>query len=127
MTRELEAIKPRLDRLIERIVQEYRPLKIILFGSYAYGQPHEGSDVDLLIIKEDVAPATWQRYVDVRRPVRDLMRETRIYIEPHVLTPDELEQGLRQIKGFYREITEQGLVLYDEITERPAGTMAMAG
>jgi len=126
MTPSLEAIKPQLDRIIARIVQEYRPLKIILFGSYAYGHPHEGSDVDLLIIKEDVPPAMWQRYVDVRRPVRSLMRETRIYIEPHVLTPDELEQGFRQLRSFYREITEQGLVLYDETAGRPISTMAMA-
>ncbi|MBM3889553.1 MAG: nucleotidyltransferase domain-containing protein, partial [Verrucomicrobia bacterium] len=62
MTPSLEAIKPQLDRIIERIVQEYHPLKIILFGSYAYGQPHEGSDVDLLIIKEEVNPRRRDRY-----------------------------------------------------------------
>jgi HEPN domain-containing protein/predicted nucleotidyltransferase len=37
-------------RCARRIVERFRPDKIILFGSYAYGQPHEWSDVDLLVV-----------------------------------------------------------------------------
>ena len=37
-------------RFARRIAERFRPDKIILFGSYAYGKPHEESDVDLLII-----------------------------------------------------------------------------
>ncbi len=33
-----------------QIAERFRPDKIILFGSYAYGQPHDDSDVDLLVI-----------------------------------------------------------------------------
>ena len=32
------------------VARQFRPRKIVLFGSYAYGQPTEGSDVDLLVI-----------------------------------------------------------------------------
>lgn len=32
------------------IVQEFAPLQVILFGSYAYGTPTEDSDVDLLVV-----------------------------------------------------------------------------
>ena len=35
---------------IQRIVSELKPEKIILFGSYAYGNPTPDSDVDLLVI-----------------------------------------------------------------------------
>jgi predicted nucleotidyltransferase len=38
-------------RTAKRIEEQYRPKKIILFGSYAYGEPTQDSDVDLLIIK----------------------------------------------------------------------------
>lgn len=38
-------------RMVEKIAKEYQPRKIILFGSYAYGEPTQDSDVDLLIIK----------------------------------------------------------------------------
>ena len=37
-------------RLARQIAERFHPDKIILFGSYAYGQPHEESDVDLLVI-----------------------------------------------------------------------------
>src|SRR5438477_3465207 len=41
-------------RLIRRFAREvaerFQPEKIILFGSYAYGQPHADSDVDILVI-----------------------------------------------------------------------------
>lgn len=36
--------------LSERIVREFQPDRIILFGSYAYGEPRPDSDVDLLVV-----------------------------------------------------------------------------
>ena len=39
-----------IDKLSERIAQEFHPERIILFGSYAYGQPGPYSDVDLLVL-----------------------------------------------------------------------------
>ena len=40
----------RIAELGQRIVQEFQPEKIILFGSYASGQPRPDSDVDLLVV-----------------------------------------------------------------------------
>ena len=40
----------RIAELSERIVREFQPERIILFGSYAYGQPRPDSDVDLLVV-----------------------------------------------------------------------------
>src|SRR5262244_981073 len=37
-------------RYARAIAEEFQPDKIILFGSYAYGTPHEDSDVDLLVV-----------------------------------------------------------------------------
>ncbi len=37
-------------RYAKQIAEKFQPLKIILFGSYAYGQPHEWSDVDILVV-----------------------------------------------------------------------------
>jgi predicted nucleotidyltransferase len=39
-----------IGELSARIVQEFNPEKIVLFGSYAYGQPSPDSDVDLLVV-----------------------------------------------------------------------------
>jgi len=43
-------IKVIIKRISEKIQREYRPQKIILFGSYAWGKPGRYSDIDLFII-----------------------------------------------------------------------------
>ncbi|MFQ5612593.1 MAG: nucleotidyltransferase domain-containing protein, partial [Anaerolineae bacterium] len=45
-----------IDNIINTIVRHYRPDKIILFGSYAQGNPTEDSDLDLLVIKDSDLP-----------------------------------------------------------------------
>src|SRR5438094_4778425 len=37
-------------RFARQVAERFRPEKIILFGSYAYGTPHADSDVDILVI-----------------------------------------------------------------------------
>src|SRR5438445_8858639 len=37
-------------RFARRVAERFRPDKIILFGSHAYGMPHADSDVDLLVV-----------------------------------------------------------------------------
>ena len=34
------------------LIEQFHPYQVILFGSYAYGEPDEHSDVDLLVVKE---------------------------------------------------------------------------
>jgi predicted nucleotidyltransferase len=38
--------------IIQSIINNYAPRKIVLFGSYARGEAHDGSDIDLMLIKE---------------------------------------------------------------------------
>ena len=45
-----------LQELVQHIVQRLHPHKVLLFGSHAYGQPHEGSDVDLLVVVPNPPP-----------------------------------------------------------------------
>lgn len=102
-------IQSTIQAMIRRLVQGYQPQRIILFGSLAYGHPHDDSDIDLLIIKKtDKTPL--ERRVDVRRLLADPKR--RIPFSPLVLTPDELAQRLAAGDPFYHEITTRGKVLY---------------
>lgn len=48
----MEMEQDRILPIIERL-KALRPSKIILFGSYAYGQPGECSDIDLLVVTDD--------------------------------------------------------------------------
>lgn len=98
-----------IQALAQRIVCAYAPERIVLFGSYAYGTPHEDSDVDLLIIKSTDEPPL-QRRVAVRRLLRDTTRTTPI--ELFVLTPAEVRERLVSGDQFIQDILERGEVLY---------------
>ena len=41
-----------IDQVVEQIVEKFKPQKIILFGSYARGNPHPESDVDMLVVMD---------------------------------------------------------------------------
>ncbi len=105
--------KPQANEILERIVavlkKHYEPEKIILFGSYAYGQPGEESDIDLLIIKETDKPF-FQRLAELRKIVSESRRG--YAFEPVVLTPKELKERLKRGDQFFQTIMEKGTVLY---------------
>jgi predicted nucleotidyltransferase len=108
MTTNKEAKKVIVE-IVEKIKREYRPKKIILFGSYAYGNPGRDSDIDLLVIKD-----TQDRPIDRRGVVRMIVSDPKrfIPIEPIVLTPDEVKKRLKIGDQFLKEIIEKGEVLY---------------
>lgn len=45
-----------IEKVLSEIIARFHPQKVILFGSYAYGQPHEWSDLDLLTVTSDPPP-----------------------------------------------------------------------
>lgn len=96
--------------IVERLKRDYQPEKIILFGSYAYGEPTEDSDIDLLIVKE-----TNQRPIDRRVEVRKLVYDPKrtIAFSPLVYTPEEIEQRLSLGDDFINEILQKGEILYE--------------
>ena len=95
--------------IVQSLVTGYTPEKIILFGSYAYGEPNADSDIDLLIIKE-----TQERFFERLNTVRRVATGTHRHIpfEPIVLTPQEVEQRLQAGDQFIDEILQKGAVLY---------------
>lgn len=80
------------ETILHRIIQGYRPLRVILFGSRADGRPDKDSDLDLLIIK-DTEERPWERARHVRRLLRGTRRETPLDLV--VLTPAEVEARIR--------------------------------
>ena len=73
-------------RYARQIAERFHPDQIILFGSYAYGQPHEQSDVDLLVIM----PA----YDEVNQSIRIyLARLPPFSLDLIVRTPKQVDAG----------------------------------
>lgn len=100
-----------LPSAIERIVSKLRPEKIILFGSYAYGNPTPDSDVDLLVIMKTKAKEV-DRYI----AVSNLLYPRQFPVDILVKTPKEIEVESRKKGNFFlREILTKGKVLYERI------------
>lgn len=98
-----------IDQIVDKLVAEYAPQQIILFGSYASDNAGPDSDIDLLIIKDTQARFI-DRWVEVRRILSDPHRE--IPIETLVLNPQELHERLSIGDQFISEIVEKGRILY---------------
>ena len=95
--------------VVNKIVAEYAPDKIILFGSYAHGHPDKDSDIDLLIVKDtDMRPI--DRWTHLKRLLRD--RESTVSVSPMVYTPREIEDRLAGGDFFLKDAVEKGVVLY---------------
>jgi len=100
-----------IKKIIDTLVEKYHPVKIIIFGSYAYGIPDEDSDFDLLIIKDTDKKRRVDRFVEVKRLIFD--PEIKITVSPIVLTNDEVKERLNMGDDFLEEILTKGKTLYE--------------
>ena len=94
-------------RVSEEIARRFRPERIILFGSYAYGIPTEDSDVDLLVVMP-FEGRTAKQAIEIRSAVYAGFPMDLIPI-----TPERLKYRLEIEDFFLREVVEKGRVLYE--------------
>ncbi|MBI5789602.1 MAG: nucleotidyltransferase domain-containing protein [Candidatus Schekmanbacteria bacterium] len=97
-----------LSEIVSRLKTGFKPLRIILFGSYAYGQPNQDSDLDLLVVVN-----TPERGIKRYSLVSKLLEPRKIPIDIIVKSPDELSEQLTGFNPFLKEILEKGRVLYE--------------
>jgi predicted nucleotidyltransferase len=97
-------------RSVQRVIDVYRPEKIILFGSYAQGRATRDSDVDLLLIKRRPRE---RRLVDRVGRILDIV-PFGTPVEPVVLTPGEVTARLRAGDYFIQDVLRTGTVLYEK-------------
>lgn len=101
-----------LPKAVNRLARKLKPDKIILFGSYAYGDPTPDSDVDLLVIMKTRIKRQVDRYV----LVSNLLDPRQFPVDIIVKTPKEIKDALKGgvANGFFiRAILEQGKPLYE--------------
>lgn len=102
-------LQQQIDLMVKAIAEEYKPEKIILFGSAARGEMGPDSDVDLFIIKNDLRPRH-QRSVTVRRILRHV--NYRVPLDIVVYTPDELQERMTLGDWFVKDVVNDGRILY---------------
>ena len=102
-----EDTKEKIESVVQKMVREFDPEKVILFGSWAWGNPTPDSDVDLFIVK------------DTDRPTREVAMEIDGSIFPRpfpidlmVYKPEQVERSIESGNFFVRDIIAKGKVLY---------------
>lgn len=98
---------PQIEQVVRRIVERFRPRKVILFGSHAYGAPNPDSDVDLLVVME-TPMRNVEQAVEIRKAIRfpfptDLL----------VRTPQQIAERLALGDTFVQEVLTKGISLYE--------------
>lgn len=96
-------------RIVARLAAEYQPQQVFLFGSVARGQEREGSDIDLLVVKD-----TPERFFDRLSTARHIIAGAHdgLSVDLLVYTPDEMAAKWAIGDQFIDEITQNGRRLY---------------
>lgn len=97
-----------IKRITRQIVEKYKPEKIILFGSYAWGKPHKWSDVDLFIVKKSK-----KRKIDRERELRTMLFGNNFpAMDLLIYTPSEARKRVIIEDPFVKDIFLKGKLLY---------------
>ncbi|MGK5093439.1 nucleotidyltransferase domain-containing protein [Deltaproteobacteria bacterium TL4] len=91
-----------LEKIIKRLIEEFDPEQIFLFGSHAWGSPHQDSDLDILVIVKNSefsptkrASLAYRHLRDIPYPL-DILVKTRKEVNKFASVPVSLEHQILQ-------------------------------
>ena len=96
----------------KKIVEALKPLnpeKIILFGSYAYGNPTQDSDLDICVVEKN-----YESKVEDAFKIRNLLNDIRMSIDILNPTLNEYNFYINEINSVYYDIETKGDVLWQK-------------
>jgi len=97
-----------IQAVVRKIAEKFDPDKIILFGSYAYGDPKPWSDVDLLVVMDSSVTPNQQR-----RAISQILSPKQFAMDIVIRSSLELQERVPLGDWFLKEILERGKVLYE--------------
>ena len=97
-----------IERLKKTIIEVEQPDRIILFGSYAYGEPREDSDLDILVVKDYTMPRH-KRGKDVLKALSYI----RFPLDIVFYTPAEIKKWRHTSLAFITTVMSKGKILYE--------------
>lgn len=103
--------KSKIDEIVDKIVKGFNPEKIILFGSYAAGNPNNDSDLDLLIVQETDLPAH-RRAIDMRLSLIG----SKVPMDILVYTSSEFNEDKNKQNSFIYSAIQNSEILYERTT-----------
>jgi len=106
-----------IEEIKDLIIEKLRPLnpeKVILFGSYAYGNPTEDSDIDLYVVtKDDFMPKTWREKSDLNIKVLMKIKDFTDKYPTDLITHTRAmhKKFIEMDSLFSKKIIQEGVVL----------------
>lgn len=98
--------RQQIRKTCSQIARLFKPQRIVLFGSYAYGKPTADSDVDLLVVMPFEGKG-FRKAAEIRSQI-----DATFPLDLVVRSPEEMARRLAGGDFFMREITEKGELLY---------------
>jgi hypothetical protein len=95
-------------RFLNLIIKKFNLKKIIIFGSFARGDYHKGSDLDLVIVGEFK-----DRFIDRIGKIIEL-NDSDLEIEAMVYTEEEFQKMIQERRPFIEQVLEEGIVVYEK-------------
>ena len=96
-----------IQEMVRRIVRQFHPLQVILFGSHAKGMPGPESDVDLLVVLP-VSGSRRQKATEIDLALWGIDLPADVI----VADPQEIEQNRDRVGHLLYEALEEGQVLF---------------
>lgn len=103
--------RPEVKRAVERLVEEFKPDSIYLFGSFAEGHSRPESSIDILIVSPHVGSV---RFLERIKRAMKVTIDDLPTIAPLVYTPDEVELLKSQGDGFMADVLKHSKRLYEK-------------
>ena len=97
-----------ISTMVDRIVEGWKPSRLVLFGSHARGTATDSSDVDLLVILPNVSDKR-DTAVEIRRALGDLP----VCKDIVIATPEEVTRCGHLVGTVLRSALREGKVLYE--------------
>ena len=97
-----------LDEVTRRLAVEFKPEQVWLFGSHAWGTPHEDSDVDLMVIVRESGERAIRRMQRAHRCLRGLRMSKDVFVQ----TREEFDRYKDLRASLQHQILAQGRKLY---------------
>ena len=100
-------LPPLVRRTLQRVIRAFAPEQVMLFGSYAKGTTHPGSDVDLLVIAHVDGDATAHH-----QRARQLAADAFPPVDFVFATPEDVAGAASARSKFLQSVLETGIVVY---------------
>src|SRR3989449_6598810 len=104
------SVPAQIKRMVQRIVNQFDPEKIILFGSHARGDAGPDSDVDLLVVMP-VEGSKRDRTIEVRKALAGMGLAKDVI----VATPEEVEKYRDLVGTIIYPAMREGKLLYERV------------